>query len=172
LGSVMTGDAPQQRNVNRHGRRRLTEAEVAQRDQHAAADHRRLYGRPLPVNDAPMPAPPSWFTADQRAIWRQTLATAPAGLLRAADAHNLAVLCGAIDLHQRLARELAQSAEIPEPDRIQQLRLVGAEVGRASRVLGLNPPERARIGLPVTKENDKADAWAPFPTVIDGDKAA
>jgi phage terminase small subunit len=150
------------RNSGRTGPRRLTAAEVAQRDQHAAADRRRRYGQPLPVIDMPMPSPPDWFTRELRAIWQRTLATAPPGLLRAVDADNLAVLCVAIDLHHRLARQLASSAEIPEPDLIQQLRLVGAEVGRASRVLGLNPSERARIGLPATAEQDTADAWGPL----------
>jgi phage terminase small subunit len=166
------GDGKPERNSGRTGPRRLTEHEVTQRDQHAAADHRRRYGQPLPINEAPMPEPPRWFNAEQRAIWRQTLDTAPSGLLRAGDAHNLAVLCGAIDLHQRLTRQLAESAEIPAPEVVQQLRLVGAEVGRASKVLGLNPPERARIGLPATTDKAKTDKWGPFPTVIDGAKAA
>ena len=150
------------RNSGRTGPRRLTAAEVAQRDQHAIADRRRRYGHPLPVTDAAMPAPPGWFTPAQTAIWQRTLATAPPGLLRAVDADNLAVLCVAIDLHHRLARQVAGSVELPTPDLIQQLRLVGAEVGRASRVLGLNPAERARIGLPATPEKDTADAWGPL----------
>ena len=162
------------RNSGRTGKRRLTEAEVAQRDRQAVADHRRRYGQTLPVAAVPMPPPPAWFTTEQKAIWQQTLATAPPGLLRAGDADNLAVLAVAIDLHRRLAREVAQTAEIPPADLIQQLRLVGAEVGRASRVLGLNPSERARIGLP-TAEKDAPDEWGPlrqFPTVIDSAKAA
>src|SRR5271165_6915790 len=120
------------RNSGRSGPRRLTEAEVAQRDRQAAADHRRRYGRPLPVNDAPMPRSPAWFTTEQIAIWQRILVTAPPGLLRAGDADNLAVLCAAIDLHQRLTRKLAATVDVPSADLIQQLRQVGAEVGRAS----------------------------------------
>ncbi len=54
------------RNSRRTGPKRLTPAEVAQRDQHAMADHRRRYGQPLPRNELPMPPPPAWFTKDQR----------------------------------------------------------------------------------------------------------
>ena len=162
------------RNSGRTGPRRLTEAEVAQRDQHAATDHRRRYGQLLPINETPMPAPPDWFNEEQVAIWQRILSAAPPGLLRAVDADNLTVLCNAIALHRWLARKLADEDE-PPAELIQQIRLVGAEVGRASRVLGLNPPERARIGLPATAEKTPADEWGPlqkFPEVIDGGKAA
>jgi phage terminase small subunit len=150
------------RNSGRTGKRRLTAAEIAQRDQHAVADRRRRYGRPLPVNELPMPDPPKWFTSVLRGIWHTTLTTAPAGLLRAVDATNLAVLCVAVELHQRLAQQLIEAPGPPDADLVRQVRMIGAEVGRASRVLGLNPSERARIGLPATAEQDTADEWGPL----------
>jgi hypothetical protein len=163
------------RNSGRTGHRRLTEAEVAQRDQHAAADHRRRYGQALPVNDMPMPEPPEWFTPELRTIWHTTLTAAPEGLLRAVDATNLRVLCVAVDLHERLTRQLLESEGPPDADLVRQLRSIGSEVGRSFRILGLNPPERARIGLPASKAKDSADEWGPlhkFPAVVDVAKAA
>jgi hypothetical protein len=130
-----------------------------------------LFGQPLPVNDSPMPGVPNWFSEEQATVWRATLAGAPPGLLRAGDADNLVVLCTAVTLYRQLARKLV-AEENPSAELIQQLRLVGVECGRATKVLGLNPPERARIGLPATTDQDKPAGWGSVLTVVDGNKAA
>jgi hypothetical protein len=161
---------PTKRNSGRTGPRRLTQEEVAQRGQHAVADHRRRYGQSLPTNQTSLPPPPAWFTAELRSIWAHTLTSAPPGLLHGGDHANLVTFCTAVELQQRLARQLAEQPGVPEPELVQQLRLVGSEVGRASKVLGLTPPERARIGIPVQPEQAPVDAWGPL--VIAGGKAA
>jgi hypothetical protein len=164
------------RNSGRTGQRRLTEAEVAQRDKQAVADHRRRYGEPLVENTSPMPNPPTWFTKELKDILAATLAGAPPDLLQAGDFENLVTLCLAVRTHRQVAKEmLAQSADALPAEREaleRRLRFASSAVGRISKTLGLTPPERARIGLPATREKNRTDEWAPFPTVIDGAKAA
>ena len=124
------------RNSGRAGRRRLTAAEATLRGQHPIADHRRRYGIALPASAIPMPGRPTWFTPDLRTIWNYTLATAPPILLQAGDYDNLVRLCTAVDLYRRLARQLAEQTEgAPSAELIQQLRSIGAEVGRGFRIL-------------------------------------
>ncbi len=79
------------------------------------------------------------------------------------------VLCGAVAQYQRLAQQLAESNEVPGAELIRQLRQVGFEVGRASKVLGLTPPERVRIGIPTKPEQEPADTLGglrAFPKVV------
>jgi phage terminase small subunit len=171
--AATSDQSPPKRNSGRTGTRRLTQLEVAARDQHAKADHQRRYGTPLAENARPVGEPPRWFSARQKAIWRETLAGAPPGLLKAGDADNLVVLCTAIELYRRLSRQVADLPEdqLPPVETMQQIRTLGAEIGRASRVLGLNPAERARIGLPVLVEERPAEQWGPL-KVINGRKAS
>jgi hypothetical protein len=160
----------------RNGTRRLTHAEAATRDRHAIAEHQRRYGAPLIESRAPVPDPPAWFTKELKDIFAATLAGAPPGLLRAGDFENLVTLCLAVLSHRRVAREVIDqdSEALPQEREAleRRLRFASSAVGRVSKTLGLTPPERARIGLPVIKPGDQTDVWSPFPTVIDGDKAA
>jgi hypothetical protein len=164
------------RNSGRTGNRRLTAAEVAQRDQHAVADHLRRYGAPLIENTAPMPGPPAWFSRELKDIFIATLAGAPPGLLRAGDFENLVTLANAVLVHRHVAQEMWAQAPDASPQEREalerRLRFASSAVGRISKTLGLTPPERARIGLPVATDKDTSDQWTPFPTVIDGAKAA
>jgi hypothetical protein len=79
-------------------------------------------------------------------------------------------------MHRRVAQEALlqeDTAPVEEKEALERrLRFASSAVGRISKTLGLTPPERARIGLPATVDRDKADTWSPFPTVIDGAKAA
>jgi hypothetical protein len=154
----------------------LTEAEVDQRDQQAKRDHLRRYGQSLPVNDMPMPDPPKWFSRELKEIFAATIHFAPPGLLRAGDFENLVTLASAVLMHRRVAQEALlqeDTAPVEEKEALERrLRFASSAVGRISKTLGLTPPERARIGLPATADKDKADQWTPFPTVIDGAKAA
>jgi hypothetical protein len=164
------------RHRGRTGQRRLTEAEAAQRGKQAIADHRRKFGAPLVENSAPMPDPPKWFSHELKEIFAATIAFAPPGLLQAGDFENLVTLANAVLMHRQIAKEmLAQPEEATPQEREaleRRLRFASSAVGRISKTLGLTPPERARIGLPATKEKGQADQWTPFPTVIDGAKAA
>jgi hypothetical protein len=152
----MNSTAVTKRRAGRTGPRKLSLLEVAQRDQHAFADHIRRYGKPIKQNRKSIGAPPGFMGASQKAVWRQIVDGAPPNLLRRGDRDNLTVLVTATDLYLRMTRRVAKLAadELPDPVLVQQLRLVGAEVGRATRVLGLNPPERARIGLPNDGEDE------------------
>jgi len=158
----------------RNGSRRHTAAESAQRGQHAIAAHRRKFGTPLIENSSPMPAPPSWFSSELKTRFVAIIASAPPGLLRAGDFENLVTLCVAEQMHQRVAMEaLAQDAEATPEEREaieRRLRFASSAVGRISKTLGLTPPERARIGLPVTvpAEQQTARRW----DVLDGSKEA
>jgi hypothetical protein len=164
------------RSTGRTGQRRLTEAEAAQRGKQAVADHRRLYGQPLPVNGIPMPDPPAWFSRELKEIFAATLVFAPPKLLQAVDFENLVTFCLAVLSHRRVAQEVIdQPVDMAAEDKEaleRRLRFTASAVGRISKTLGLTPPERARIGLPATTDKDKADTWTAFPVVIDGAKAA
>jgi hypothetical protein len=123
-----------------------------------------------------MPDPPKWFSRELKEIFFATIEFAPPGLLRAGDFENLVTLANAVLMHRQVAQEmwaLPSDASPQEREALERrLRFASSAVGRISKTLGLTPPERARIGLPATTDKDKADAWAPFPTVIDGAKAA
>jgi hypothetical protein len=172
----VTTEAQANHPRGRNGSRRYTAAEAAQRGQHAIADHRRKFGEALPVNSSPMPDPPAWFSRELKEIFTATLAGAPPGLLRAGDFENLVTLASAVLMHRRVAQEALlqeDTAPVEEKEALERrLRFASSAVGRISKTLGLTPPERARIGLPATTDKDKADQWTPFPTVIDGAKAA
>jgi hypothetical protein len=128
----------------------MTEAEAALRGQHAVADHRRRYGEPGPTTALlPLPDPPDWFTVELRAIWSATIAAAPPGLLAAIDHANLVAYVAAVDMHQRLLRQAARRASLTK-ELERRLRFAAAEVGRASKTLGLVPFDRTRISIPPT----------------------
>jgi hypothetical protein len=163
---------PPKRLTGRTGNRRLTDHEVAQRDPVQAAHHKARFGQSVASATSPlgMPPAPTWLTATQRGIWQQVVVTAPPTLLHACDYDNLLVLVAAIDVHRRIARELSRAKGVPPIELVQQLAQAGNVVGRSSRVLGLNPAERSRIGVPVAKVKEiGGDAWAPFPVVSNGE---
>jgi hypothetical protein len=136
------------RNSGRTGRRRHTAAEAALVGPQAAYEHRRLYGGQGPTTALPpLPDPPSWFSTELKAIWGATIAAAPPGLLSAIDAPNLVAYCLAIDVHHRLARQAARRVSLSK-ELERRLRFAAAEVGRASKTLGLVPFDRTRIPIP------------------------
>jgi hypothetical protein len=142
-------DPPQsKRNSGRTGRRRHTAAEAAFSGQHAIADHRRLYGGQGPTTALPpLPDPPGWFSPDLRAIWSATIAAAPPGLLAAIDHANLVAYVAAVDMHQRLLRQAVRRVSLSK-ELERRLRFAAAEVGRASKTLGLIPFDRTRMVIP------------------------
>jgi hypothetical protein len=141
------------------------------------ADHRRRYGEPGPGSALPpLSEPPAWFSTDLLAIWDQTIAAAPPGLLAAIDHANLVAYVAAVDMHQRLMRQAVQRGNL-SGDIERRLRLAGAEVGRAAKILGLVPHDRLRLNLspsPSAPEpQDKDDPWASlrrFPVISGGSK--
>ena len=132
------------RNSGRTGRRRLSEAEVVLRGPQALAKHRARHGRPIAAGN-PVPPAPAWFTAPMLTIWHDVLVTAPDGVLHQADYANLVVLVRAIHAHNTLAAawlayQTAEPPMLPPPELERRVRLAGAEVNRASTVLGLTGP--------------------------------
>jgi hypothetical protein len=133
--------SPPKRNSGRTGRRRMSETEAVFRGPKALYDHRRNHGRPIGAGN-PMPPAPAWFTAPMRTIWDDVLATAPPGVLHQADYANLVVLVRAIHAHNTLAAawlayQTAEPPMLPPAELERRVRLAGAEVNRASTVLGL-----------------------------------
>jgi hypothetical protein len=79
----------------------------------------------------------------------------------------------AVDTHQRLLQQQASSRR-PSAQMERRVRLAANEVGRAAKMLSLNPYDRVRLDLPPPPKpvDDQDDAWASlrrFP-VIDGGK--
>jgi hypothetical protein len=129
----------------RTGRRRYTEAEARLVGPKAAYEHRRLYGAApgLP----PLPDPPEWFAPALVEIWQSMLAAAAPGSLAALDYDNLVAYCVAAQTHRRLAQQVTSSRR-PTVVLERRLRLAGAELGRASKVLGIQPADRSKIPVP------------------------
>jgi phage terminase small subunit len=126
----------------RTGRRRHSEAEARFIGPKALGQHKRLYGErpPLP----PLPDPPEWFTPSLAEIWQNTLAAAAPGALVALDYDNLTAYCVAAETYRRLAQRLTGSPD-PPVELERRVRLAGAELGRASKALGILPADRVKI---------------------------
>jgi hypothetical protein len=130
----------------------MSEAEAAFRGPDALRKHYARHGHPISASN-PLTPPPDWFTAPMLTIWDDVLTTAPAGVLHQADYANLVVLVRAIHTHNTLsaawlAYQTAEAPMLPPPDLERRARMAGAEVNRASQVLGLTarngftqPPE-------------------------------
>jgi hypothetical protein len=146
----------------RTGRRRYSEAEARLIGPKAAYEHKRLYG------DAPAPAwsplsdPPGWFSPDLLGIWHDTIAAAAPGSLAAIDHANLVAFCGTVLTHQRLSQRLAGEGD-PSAELERRVRLAGVELGRASKVLGIQPVDRSKI--PVTPPVE-FDEFAAFDVIL------
>jgi phage terminase small subunit len=129
----------------RTGRRRYTAEEARFAGPKAVADHRRRYGQ-VPALP-PLPEPPGWFTPCLVEIWRNTLAAAAPGSLTALDYDNLAAYCVTVAMYRRLAQRVT-CARNPSVELERRLRLAGAELGRASKALGILPGDRVKIPTP------------------------
>ena len=129
----------------RTGRRRYSAEEARLIGPKAAYEHRRLYGAAPTL--PPLPDPPAWFTEALVEIWRSTLAAAAPGSLRALDYDNLAAYCVTVAMYRRLAQRVT-SARDPSVELERRLRLAGAELGRASKALGILPADRVKIPTP------------------------
>jgi hypothetical protein len=140
--------AQPKRNSGRTGRRRMTEAEAAFRGPEALRKHRARHGRPVGPGN-PMPDPPEWFSPALLAIWHETLATAPARRLHAADRARLIVLVVAVHQHHTasatwLSYQMTEPP-IPAPAEVERrMRTAAALVLQASEIMGLS--WRAREG--------------------------
>lgn len=141
-------DAPK-RTSGRTGRRRLSPAELALLDPKEQRKHARRYGiAAIPPSPSPLPPPPSWFNAELRTIWEQIIASAPAGMLAAADHPAAVAYAVAVREHDRLAQRIAvRKNPVPAP-LARQLRLLATEVRAAASHLGLSIGQRTRISLP------------------------
>jgi hypothetical protein len=67
--------------------------------------------------------------------------------LAAIDHANLVAYVAAVDMHQRLLRQAARRSSLTK-ELERRLRFAGAEVGRASKTLGLVPFDRTRMVIP------------------------
>jgi hypothetical protein len=126
----------------RTGRRRYTAEEARLLGPKVAYEHRRLYGQTTAL--PPLPEPPSWFTQPLVEIWQNTLAAAARGSLTALDHDNLVAYVVAVATHRRLAQRVTASKN-PSTEMERRLRLAGAELGRASKALGILPIDRVKI---------------------------
>jgi hypothetical protein len=129
----------------RTGRRRYSAEEARLIGPKAAYEHRRLYGAAPAL--PPLPDPPEWFTEGLVEIWRSTFAAAAPGSLTALDRDNLVAYCVAVVMHRRLAQR-GTGARNPSVELERRLRLAGAELGRASKALGILPGDRVKIPTP------------------------
>jgi hypothetical protein len=120
----------------RTGRRRYSAEEARLIGPKAAYEHRRLYGAAPAL--PPLPNPPGWFAESLVEIWQNTLAAAAPGSLTALDHDNLVAYCVAVVMHRRLAQRVT-GARHPPVELERRLRLAGAELGRASKALGILP---------------------------------
>jgi hypothetical protein len=133
------------RNSGKTGRRRLTPEQTALLGPKALADYHRRYGRAPAL--PPLPEPPGWFGAELVTIWQNTLAAAAPGSLTALDYDNLAAYCVTVAMYRRLAQRVT-GARNPSVELERRLRLAGAELGRASKALGILPADRVKIPTP------------------------
>lgn len=134
---------------------------------------KELEGNPgkRPLNkDEPKPAgelkaAPSWFSADQKIIWKNSLKNAPKGLLKPVDEAVLANYCVSYDTYQKAVQELATRGSVgldlkgerrvaPE---IVVMTKMSTLIARYCSLLGFDPSSRSRIHL----ENDE-DPESPF----------
>jgi hypothetical protein len=160
--------ATPKRNSGHTGRRRLSEAEAALRGPQALRDHRRNYGRAVSA-DNPMPPPPAWFTEPMVKLWDEVVSAAPAGVLHRVDYQNVVVLVGAMHRHSVLLAawleyQVATPPMLPTADLERRVRLAGAEVNRASAILGLVPVRRS--GVP--EQAEPGDPFFRFVAVAPG----
>lgn len=133
------------RNSGKTGRRRLTPQQTGLLGPKALADYQRRYGQAPAL--PPLPEPPGWFGAELVTIWQNTLAAAAPGSLTALDYDNFAVYCVTVAMYRRLAQRVT-SARNPSVELERRLRLAGAELGRASKALGILPGDRIKIPTP------------------------
>jgi hypothetical protein len=148
----MTTPTEPKRNSGRTGRRRLSPEETALRGNVALAKYNRRYGMPSVAALPALPNPPAWFTPDLVGIWCDTTASVAPGALSAVDTGNLTAYCLALLSYRRLARELLVEP-VPTAALERRLQLAGIELGRASKVLGIQPADRVKIpAAPVPKE--------------------
>lgn len=117
-------------------------------------------GRPLNV-DEPVPegellAPPDWFTAGQKEVWRRTLENSPKGLLRSLDQELLTAFVVAADMHREATKKvkelgmLVRSPRSGVPVQNPYLPIINrqAEIMRkAASELGLPPTARSRVNF-------------------------
>jgi phage terminase small subunit len=146
----------------RTGRRRYTAAEARLIGPEALARHKRQYGEPPAPLLSLLPEPPEWFTPSLTEIWHNTLAAAAPGALTALDYDNLVAYCVAAETYRRLAQRLTGEDE-PSAELERRTRLAGVELGRSSKVLGILPYDRSRIGITPTVEPDE---FAQFDTIL------
>jgi hypothetical protein len=129
----------------RTGRRRYTPEEARFVGPKAVADHRRRYGQAAGL--PPLSEPPGWFGAELVAVWQNTFAAAAPGALAALDYDNLVAYCVAVTMYRRLAQRVT-GARNPSVELERRVRLAGAELGRASKALGILPGDRVKIPVP------------------------
>jgi hypothetical protein len=144
--------AAPKRNSGRTGRRRLTEGEAALRGPKMLHEHHRLYGLAIGSGGS-MPPPPAWFTEPMVKLWDEVIFAAPAGVLHRVDYQNVVVLVGAMHRHSVLLAawleyQVATPPMLPPSDLERRVRLAGAEINRASAILGLVPVRRSGVPEP------------------------
>ena len=149
-------------NPTRHGRDRRTE--------------------PLP--EAELGEPPPDLTDAQAAIWRETVAAAPRGMLKELDRRAMGVLCEAADRHN-IARSMqdlldrgdvqlkllvkGKNGALVESPYNRILDKTAKTILAASDRLGLNPTARPRIRLePGPNAAEPDNPWSQFSVIRGG----
>lgn len=134
-------------------------------------------------------AVPPWLTEEQQALWRDVIARAPAGLLRAADAELVVAYVELVDRHRRALQTEAlidrgratplltrgPGGTAVESPYLQIMNRCALLLSRLAGELGLSPLARtrlARAGLPAGREDEGGDTdWGSlpvFPTIEAG----
>lgn len=98
---------------------------------------------------------PSWFTEDQKEIWRYAIKHAPPGLLKKIDASVLAIWVVAKDTHQKAAEALAKSSllyktkngEAMQNPYLPVINKQALLMLRAAAEMGFTPSSRSRISI-------------------------
>jgi P27 family predicted phage terminase small subunit len=120
--------------------------------------HRQRYGTAASAADRAteeLGSPSPWLDADARAAWQRVVKAAPPNLLRAIDAGLVESLAVALVRHQRWATLLQQAwARVPvDPQTLamidRQAHRAAGQIATLATALGLSPPARSRIALPV-----------------------
>lgn len=109
--------------------------------------------------------PPSWFNAEQRDVWRHTLAIAPIHVLTGTDRQLLTTWCCAVVDHRTAVRDVAERGQLvgagkmPNPS----LRIANHAAGiilRALAEMGFSPSSRAK--LEITPGTGSGNTFAEF----------
>lgn len=124
------------------------------------------------------PIRPDYFGVEENRLWNATIASAPQGLLTAADSMILELFVSSWAMLQQTNRQIAATALLVKSERgavknplMTIRRMLTSELNAAAAQMGMSPFARARISAPDASDEDPMqqllgwttpeDVWTP-----------